>query len=200
MSPPSTGPPLPFHKTFAASAIAACTAEIMTLPLGECVGPGPLPNPRRRSWGSLPLRRLGLESPSPLRCRHGQGEAPIATQGRRSQVQVRVGVGGGRMGVGASAAAGRERPAVPCRVEKLSHATALPVTHRPPPACPERRGLLGTCMTVAREEGAASLWKGLGPGKGQGGPQDFIRAGCWLLCAGCWLRHTTCTAPAALLL
>ena len=26
---------LPFHKTFAASAIAACTAELATLPLGE---------------------------------------------------------------------------------------------------------------------------------------------------------------------
>lgn len=31
----SGGPVLPFHKTFAASAIAACTAEIATLPLGE---------------------------------------------------------------------------------------------------------------------------------------------------------------------
>ena len=34
MVAPSGGPVLPFHKTFAASAIAACTAEIMTLPLG----------------------------------------------------------------------------------------------------------------------------------------------------------------------
>jgi hypothetical protein len=34
MVPSSGGPVLPFHKTFAASAIAACTAEIMTLPLG----------------------------------------------------------------------------------------------------------------------------------------------------------------------
>ena len=33
MSPPPTGPPLPLHKSFAASALAACTAEIVTLPL-----------------------------------------------------------------------------------------------------------------------------------------------------------------------
>lgn len=26
------------------------------------------------------------------------------------------------------------------------------------------RGLVGTCMTVAKEEGAGGLWKGLGPG------------------------------------
>jgi hypothetical protein len=37
----SGGPVLPFHKTFAASAIAACTAEIFTLPLGE------------QSWGCI---------------------------------------------------------------------------------------------------------------------------------------------------
>lgn len=33
MSPPPSGPPLPLHKSFAASALAACTAEIVTLPL-----------------------------------------------------------------------------------------------------------------------------------------------------------------------
>ena len=33
MSPPPTGPPLPLHKSFAASAIAACSAEFLTLPL-----------------------------------------------------------------------------------------------------------------------------------------------------------------------
>lgn len=27
-----------------------------------------------------------------------------------------------------------------------------------------RRGLVGTCLTVAREEGPGALWKGLGPG------------------------------------
>ena len=34
----SSGPALPFHKLFTASAIAACTAEITTLPLGEMGG------------------------------------------------------------------------------------------------------------------------------------------------------------------
>jgi solute carrier family 25 uncoupling protein 8/9 len=33
MSPPPSGPPLPLHKSFAASAVAACTAEVLTLPL-----------------------------------------------------------------------------------------------------------------------------------------------------------------------
>jgi solute carrier family 25 uncoupling protein 8/9 len=31
-------------------------------------------------------------------------------------------------------------------------------------ATPKYRGLVGTCLTVAREEGASALWKGLGPG------------------------------------
>lgn len=34
----SSGPALPFPKLFAASAVAACTAEIATLPLGGCDG------------------------------------------------------------------------------------------------------------------------------------------------------------------
>lgn len=34
----SSGPALPFHKLFTASAIAACTAEITTLPLGARKG------------------------------------------------------------------------------------------------------------------------------------------------------------------
>ena len=31
-------------------------------------------------------------------------------------------------------------------------------------ANPKYKGLLGTCLTVAREEGSGALWKGLGPG------------------------------------
>ncbi|WPT10791.1 Mitochondrial uncoupling protein 1 [Picochlorum sp. SENEW3] len=31
-------------------------------------------------------------------------------------------------------------------------------------AAPKYKGLIGTCMTVAREEGSGALWKGLGPG------------------------------------
>ncbi|KAL4436080.1 hypothetical protein ABPG77_005528 [Micractinium sp. CCAP 211/92] len=73
----SGGPVLPFHKTFAASAIAACTAEIATLPLDT------------------------------------------------AKVKLQL---------------------------------------QPKSAAPKYRGLLGTCMTVAREEGAAALWKGLAPG------------------------------------
>ncbi|GBF87431.1 mitochondrial uncoupling 1-like protein [Raphidocelis subcapitata] len=75
MAPTSTGPPLPFPNLFAASAVAACTAEIMTLPLD--------------------------------------------TAKVRLQLQ-----GGGN----------------------------------------KYKGLLGTCATIAREEGATALWKGLEPG------------------------------------
>ena len=43
-----------------------------------------------------------------------------------------------------------------------------PITHttrtQNTPQTKKNRGLLGTCLTVAREEGAASLWKGLEPG------------------------------------
>jgi solute carrier family 25 uncoupling protein 8/9 len=31
-------------------------------------------------------------------------------------------------------------------------------------AAPKYKGLVGTCLTVAKEEGAGALWKGLGPG------------------------------------
>lgn len=36
---------------------------------------------------------------------------------------------------------------------------------QPKSAAPKYRGLLGTCLTVAREEGAAKLWAGLAPGE-----------------------------------
>ena len=81
MSPPPTGPPLPFAKGFAASAMAACGAEALTLPL------------------DMAKVRLQLQKTGP-------------------------GAGGGP---------------------------------------PKYRGLLGTVATVAREEGAASLWRGLVP-------------------------------------
>eukprot|EP00882_Tetradesmus_deserticola_P018310 GHRQ01019669.1.p1 GENE.GHRQ01019669.1~~GHRQ01019669.1.p1 ORF type:complete len:129 (+),score=24.50 GHRQ01019669.1:552-938(+) len=76
MSPPSSGPQLPFPNLFAASAISACTAEALTLPLDTA--------------------------------------------------KVRLQLQGGGAG--------------------------------------KYKGLLGTCMTIAREEGPSALWKGLKPG------------------------------------
>lgn len=40
----------------------------------------------------------------------------------------------------------------------------LPTKHPPNPRKTKNRGLLGTCATIAREEGAGALWKGLEPG------------------------------------
>lgn len=79
MSPPPTGPPLPFAKGFAASAAAACGAEFLTLPLDAA--------------------------------------------------KVKLQLQGGTAGAGP----------------------------------PKYRGLLGTVATVAREEGATALWRGLVP-------------------------------------
>eukprot|EP00878_Enallax_costatus_P031234 GHUV01034137.1.p1 GENE.GHUV01034137.1~~GHUV01034137.1.p1 ORF type:complete len:250 (+),score=50.70 GHUV01034137.1:74-823(+) len=76
MSPPSSGPQLPFPNLFAASAASACTAEALTLPLDTA----------------------------------------------KVRLQLQGGAGG------------------------------------------KYKGLLGTCMTIAREEGAGALWKGLEPG------------------------------------
>jgi solute carrier family 25 uncoupling protein 8/9 len=76
MSPPSSGPQLPFPNLFAASAISACTAEALTLPLDTA--------------------------------------------------KVRLQLQGGGAG--------------------------------------KYKGLLGTCLTIAREEGPSALWKGLEPG------------------------------------
>ena len=94
---------------------------------------------------------------------HGQS-APAAAGGRRQQVQVRFALsrscsradGGGVTHASAPAAA-------------LQRATwHRPITHttrtQNTPQTKKNRGLLGTCLTVAREEGAASLWKGLEPG------------------------------------
>lgn len=75
MAPTSTGPPLPFPNLFAASAVAACTAEALTLPLDT------------------------------------------------AKVRLQLQGGGGKY-----------------------------------------KGLLGTCATIAREEGPGALWKGLEPG------------------------------------
>uniref|UniRef100_A0A383VSA3 Uncoupling protein n=1 Tax=Tetradesmus obliquus TaxID=3088 RepID=A0A383VSA3_TETOB len=77
MSPPSSGPQLPFPNLFAASAISACTAEALTLPLDTA----------------------------------------------KVRLQLQGGGAGGKY-----------------------------------------KGLLGTCMTIAKEEGPSALWKGLEPG------------------------------------
>jgi hypothetical protein len=77
----SGGPQLPFHKTFVASAIAACTAEIATLPLGimrEHRG-------RRVVGGAVGDVRTLVRCPD---CRHRQGEAAATAQERGTQVQV----------------------------------------------------------------------------------------------------------------
>lgn len=99
MSPPPTGPPLPLHKSFAASAIAACSAEFLTLPLDTA------------------KVRLQIQ--------------PTASQ---------------------AAAAGAATSA-----SSTTAATAAA------PIRPKYSGLIGTMRTVAAEEGAASLWKGLVP-------------------------------------
>ena len=95
MSPPPTGPPLPLHKSFAASAIAACSAEFLTLPLDTA------------------KVRLQIQ--------------PTSTAAASS----------------ASATTTAATSAAPFR--------------------PKYNGLIGTMRTVAAEEGAAALWKGLVP-------------------------------------
>lgn len=109
----SSGPALPFHKLFTASAIAACTAEITTLPLGARKGGAGCrvctcsahPQaachwPRRQQAAACwccrrrSLRRRELISPPPpppAACcphRHGKGQAAAAAQERDAQVPV----------------------------------------------------------------------------------------------------------------
>ena len=124
MAPASTGPPLPFHKTFAASAIAACTAEIMTLPLGECMGRGQLANSRRRSLGSLPLRRLGWNRPPLTPCAVDTAKVKLQLQPKGGVLKYKcASVWGGARG---------------CRgerwcLQKLTlHTIGLPLTAPPP--------------------------------------------------------------------
>ena len=102
MSPPPTGPPLPLHKSFAASAIAACSAEFLTLPLD--------------------------------------------TAKVRLQIQPTT----SRATAAATAAAS-------------TSSTTATTTRAAAPFRPKYSGLIGTIRTVAAEEGAASLWKGLVP-------------------------------------
>ena len=136
---PSSPSNLPFHKTFAASAIAACTAEVVSLPLGEAAqrrGPAP------------PLARGHA-------CTHTHAPCllPVADTAKvKLQLQAKSSAPKYRCVRACACLALPARPA--CR-PGAHWFRALPV------AC---RGLLGTCATVAREEGVASLWKGLGPG------------------------------------
>lgn len=45
-----------------------------------------------------------------------------------------------------------------------------------------RRGMLGTVATIAREEGATSLWKGLEPGASAWRYNDARAKGSWGCC------------------
>jgi solute carrier family 25 uncoupling protein 8/9 len=99
MSPPPTGPPLPLHKSFAASAIAACSAEFLTLPLDTA------------------KVRLQIQPTS-----SAKAAAAAST----------------------SSAASTSKSSAPLSRPKYS-------------------GLIGTIRTVAAEEGAGALWKGLVP-------------------------------------
>ena len=64
----SSGPPLPFPKLFTASAIAACTAEILTLPLGAPAGAG---DGRQRAghrvWSGVSTGAAALRQAAALR-------------------------------------------------------------------------------------------------------------------------------------
>ena len=105
MSPPPTGPPLPLHKSFAASAIAACSAEFLTLPLDTA-------------------------------------KVRLQIQPTTSSSQAMAAAGG---------------------ASTSSMTTAAPTKAAAAPIRPKYSGLIGTIRTVAAEEGAASLWKGLVP-------------------------------------
>jgi len=66
---------------------------------------------------------------------------------------------------------------------------------QPKSATPKYRGLLGTCLTVAREEGASKLWAGLAPGEPFCAPFVPCIAAAGLVC--CFYGWTP--APARLL-
>ena len=82
--PPSSGKPLPFHKTFFASAVAACTAEVgpivMSLSDHELIA-------AVRDLGSH--RSTNSPPGSDTASGHGQSSAPSA--GLRGQIQVSSG-------------------------------------------------------------------------------------------------------------
>eukprot|EP00878_Enallax_costatus_P029751 GHUV01032297.1.p2 GENE.GHUV01032297.1~~GHUV01032297.1.p2 ORF type:complete len:113 (+),score=13.87 GHUV01032297.1:142-480(+) len=60
-----------------------------------------------------------------------------------------------------AATARRRRRQIQVRTVVVRHRHAIVADVDTHSVC---RGLLGTCMTIAREEGAGALWKGLEPG------------------------------------
>jgi hypothetical protein len=208
MAPTSTGPPLPFPNLFAASAVAACTAEVRAgagatshvrpaaaaprrarrapprpaLPRRGARRGSPAAAPRavtavqRRSGTHAPLR----PRPPGAHAAAGHRQSAAAAAGRWRQVQVSAARAplhrGCRRSRGCAARAGcelRRRGAQRARLRRRPRhgVQRAPRRRKPSAAVPTHapfsraRGLLGTCATIAREEGASALWKGLEPGE-----------------------------------
>lgn len=126
MSPPSSGPQLPFLNLFAASAVSACNAEVLACASQTAFTP-PQAILLQYCCGHL-LQALTL---------------PLDTAKVRLQLQ-----GGG----------GKYKWVITLRSRWDCLVVADVWAHS------VFRGLLGTCVTIAREEGAGALWKGLEPG------------------------------------
>lgn len=193
MSPPPSGPPLPLHKSFAASAIAACSAEVLTLPLDTAkvrlqIQPTSTSvkttssatttaaaNPKYRGLVSTVRVIAAEEGPTAL----WKGLVPSLHR----QVLyggLRIGLydplkraiadaSGGflsRDGLGLKVASGLATGALAIAVASPTDLVKvrMQAEGKLPAGAPKRYpSALGAYATIVRTEGVAALWTGLGP-------------------------------------
>eukprot|EP00963_Diacronema_lutheri_P008415 scaffold752_cov322-Pavlova_lutheri.AAC.12 len=179
MSPPTSGPALPVHKTLLASAVATCTAEALTLPIDTAkvrlqlqkVKPGEAPMysgmvgtiktvakeegvaalwkgivpglHRQCVYGGL---RIGLYDPvkQSIVGKDHVGEVPLLKK-------IAAALTTGAVGIAIAS---------PTDLVKVR----MQAEGKLPEGTPKRYPTtLGAYRTIAKEEGVASLWRGVGP-------------------------------------
>ena len=179
MSPPPSGPPLPFAKGFAASALAACGAEALTLPLdmakvrlqlqqtGSAVG-GAASAPKYRGLLGTVATVAREEGPAAL----WRGLVPALHRqvvygglriGLYEPVKGYTNTLFGGEGLASKVAAGLATGAAAIAVASPTDLVKVRMQ-----AQPGRYGsALGAYATIVRTEGVRALWTGLGPNVGR---------------------------------
>jgi hypothetical protein len=182
MSPPPSGPPLPFAKGFAASAVAACGAEALTLPLDmakvrlqlqKTGGPGGAPKYRgllgtvatvAREEGAAALWR-GL-----VPALHRQ----VVYGGLRIGLYEPVKAAIGGDGLGSKIAAGLATGGLAIAVASPTDLVKVRMQTDGVGAARRYPSALGAYGAIVRTEGVRALWTGLGPNIGRNAVSVFL--------------------------
>ena len=182
MSPPPSGPPLPLHKSFAASAIAACSAEILTLPLDTAKVRLQI-QPKAASAATPPKYKGLVSTVRVIAAEEGpqalwKGLAPslhrqVLYGGLRIGLyeplkRAIADVSGGALsdGLGLKIASGLATGALAIAVASPTDLVKvrMQAEGKLPAGTPKRYpSAFGAYSTIVRTEGLSALWTGLGP-------------------------------------